>query len=184
MTGIVLGPNEFVVSELTNVFGGDSIITKLFNVTLTNKRIIVSRIGAFGKSKFSFEKHISTVKVYNGEAQVKVASVYGTQTKIDIYLISEQLSFKMNGTGNTDAIRFANALNHVVTGTDVDIYSLSGNDTGMSAFKKAFFGISSAEAKKQVNQKVAIRCSSCGATFEGLKGRTAKCPFCGTIYNA
>ena len=184
MAGITLSPNEYVLAELREVQDNNSIIAKLFNVTLTNQRIIFCKIGAFGKEKFAFDKQISSVKVFNGEAQVKVTTVHGTQTKLDIYFDSDQLSFGINGAGNTEAIQFANALNKTVTNTDIDLYSLTGSETGFSAFKKAFWGINSIEAKKHHNQKVAMRCSGCGATFEGIKGKTSRCPYCGSVYNS
>lgn len=183
MAGMTLAADEVVLSELIDAQDASKFTTKFCNVILTNKRIVVNKVGAFGKAKFDFEKPLSAVKTYNGAAQVKVSTVNGLMTKIDIYLSSEQLSYEVSGAGNTDVIRFANELNRVVTGSNVDIYSLSGNDTGASAFKKAFWGINSVEAKKNVNQKVAIRCTGCGGSFEGIKGSTAKCPYCGTFYN-
>lgn len=183
MTGIDLEFDEVVLAELNNAQDANSFTTKICNVVLTNRRIIVSKMGAFGKAKFLFDKSLSEVKTYNGNTQVKVASVSGVLTQVDVYLSSGKLSFKLNGAGNTDAIQFANELNRIVTGTETDLYSLTGNDTGVSAFKKAFWGINSVEAKKKVNQKVAIRCTGCGGSFEGIKGRTAKCPYCGTFYN-
>ena len=184
MAGISLGSDEVVLSELNNAQDASSITTKLCNVVLTNKRIIVSRIGAFGKAKFAFDKPLSEVKTYNGNAQVKVTTVSGLLTQIDIYLSSGQISFKLNGVGNTVVIRFANELNHIVTGTEADLYSETGNDTGAKAFMKVFFGATSTEVRKVTNQKVAIRCTRCGGSFEGIKGRTARCPYCGTFYNA
>lgn len=184
MAGIILASDEYVLAELNNAQDGSSRIAKLYHVTLTNKRILAGKIGAFGKEKLAFEKNISDVKVFDGTAQVKVSSVFGTQTKIDIYLSNEQLSFSLSGAGNSEAIQFANALNRAVTDTDADIYDVSGNDTGFKAFKKSFFGVNSVEAKKQVIQKVAIRCESCGASFEGIKGKVSKCPYCGTVYNS
>ena len=183
MAGIDLGLDEVVLSKLNRAQDGNKISTQLFNVVLTNKRIIVSKTGILGKDKFIYDKPLSDVKVFHETAQVKVTTVYGTQTKIDIYLASGLVSFKLSGAGHTDAIQFANALNRAVTGSDMDIYSVTGNETGASAFKKAFWGINSIEAKKQTNQKVAIRCEGCGATFEGIKGKTAKCPYCESIYN-
>lgn len=184
MAGFTLGSDECVLSELHGAQDASSMITKLCNVTLTNKRIVVCKSGAFGKEKLIFEKPVSDVKVFDGVAQVKVSTVFGTQTKIDIYFSSEQLSFRLGGTGNPDVIQFANDLNRIVTGTDADIYTSDGNDTGAKAFRKALFGISSSEIKKQKNEKVAIRCPSCGASFEGLKGRVSKCPYCGSFYNS
>lgn len=184
MAGIVLDSDEYVLAELNNAQDGSSRITKLYHVTLTNKRIIAGKIGALGKEKLAYEKNISDVKVFDGIAQVKVSSVYGTQTRIDIYLSNEQLSFSLSGAGNADAIKFANELNRFVTGTDAEIYSEFGNDTGFKAFKKSFFGTNSVEAKKQKIEKVAIRCPSCAASFEGIKGKVSKCPYCGSVYNS
>lgn len=183
MAGISFDFDEVVLAELLNAQDGSSVITKLYNVTLTNKRIIASKVGAFGKAKIAFEKSVSEVKVYNGSAQVRITTVSGMLTQIDIYLTSGQLSFKVNGAGNTNVIRFANELNHLVTGTEADIYSESGNDTGAKAFMKVLFGATSTEAKKMTNQKVAVKCTGCGASFEGIKGRTAKCPYCGSVFN-
>ena len=183
MAGIDLGFDEVVLSELNNAHDASSFTTKLCNVVLTNKRIIISKIGAFGKTKLLFDKPLSDVKTYNGNAQVKLNSVSGVLTQIDVYLSSGKLSFKLTGAGNTDAIRFANELNHIVTETDADLYSESGNDTGAKAFMKTFLGQTSAEIKKVKNEKVALRCAGCGASFEGIKGRVAKCPYCGSVYN-
>ena len=184
MAGISLGSDEVVLSVLNKVQDGNRISAQFFNVTLTNKRIIVCKWGLLGKEKFLYDKPLSDVKVFDGTAQVKVTTISGTMTKIDVFLVSGSLSFKLSGAGNTDAIQFANALNRGVTGEDADIYSMTGNDTGADAFKKAFWGINSIEAKRMNNQKVAIRCTGCGGSFEGIKGRTARCPYCGTYYNA
>lgn len=184
MVGIILESDEYVLSTLSRVQEGRNFAKKIYNLTLTNKRLIFNKIGTLNKEKFAFEVPISDVKVFNGAAQVKVTTMSGLLTQIDIYLSSSQLSYTMLGAANSEALNFANALNHAATGTDEDIYSLTGNDTGATAFMKVFLGETSAEAKKTINQKVAIKCTACGGSFEGIKGKTAKCPYCGTIYNA
>lgn len=184
MAGFILGSDEVVVCELHKARENKTLSLKLYNITLTNKRIIVCKAGTLGKDKFEYEKKLSEVKTFDDTAQVKVNSVGGTVTRIDIYLSSEQLSFTLNGAGNTDAIQFANSLNHLVTDSNTDIYSITGNATGKDAFKQAFFGMNNTELKKEKNEKVAIRCTSCGVSFEGIKGKVSKCPYCGTFFNS
>lgn len=183
MADLKLGSDEYVVFSIQNALYGEGLVKKLHNITLTNKRIILSKVGAFGKDKVVLEKRISDVRVYQDAAQVQVSTVGGTQTKVDVYLSSGQLSFSLSGAGHSDAVQFANSLNHVVTDTEVDIFSDTGNDTGAKAFKNALFGMNSVGAKKKKNKKVAIRCTSCGASFEGIEGGTAKCPYCGSYFN-
>ena len=103
------------------------------------------------------------------------------QTQMDIYMRSEQLTILMNGSANSAALQFANALNHVVTRTDVDIYALSGNNAAKN-FIKFFAGAQAIEANKTTVKRIAIRCTSCGASFEGIEGSPSKCPCCGSFY--
>lgn len=187
MAQIQLAANEYMLSELQNVMERHGVLTKVGNLMVTNQRIIFSKTGAFGISKVAGEWPITDVKVFDGTAQVKVTSVYGTQTKLDIYLRSGQLSYFVNGAGNSEVSVFANEVNHAATGTDEDVYSGEGNAKGLKAIAQVFRGSMAEEAQKvdkSKQQKIALKCPHCGGSFEGVRGKTAKCPYCDSIYNA
>ena len=178
-----LDSNEFVVSVLQNVQDASSITTKLCNVLLTNKRVIVCKNGTFGKPKIIFDKPVSDVKVFDDTAQVKIQNVNGMQHKIDIYFTSGSISFIFMSGVYSNVIQFANEINHIVTGTDFDIYSMAEHETGVKGVLKSFLGVPTVEAKKSTQEKVAIKCPNCGASFYGKKSGIAKCPYCDSFFN-
>ncbi|MCR5522787.1 MAG: hypothetical protein K6F64_04005 [Clostridia bacterium] len=178
-----LEPNEYVVSELQNFQDASSKTTKLCNILLTNKRIIVCKNGTFGKPKVILDKPISDIKIFEDTAQVKIYSVNGMQNKIDIYFSSGQISFVFLNAVYANVIQFANEINHIVTGSDFDIYSITENDTGVKGFMKSFLGMPTVEVKKSTQEKVAIKCPNCGASFYGKKSGMAKCPYCDSFFN-
>ncbi len=183
MSTFNLEPNEYVVSGLQNVQDASSQITKLCNVTLTNKRIIVCKVGTFGKPKVILEKPISDIRIYDDAAQVKIYSVNGVQHKIDIYFSSDQISFVFLSGVYANVIQFANEINHIATNSDFDIYAITENETGVKGVLKSFFGMPTVEAKRSTQEKAAIKCPNCNASFYGKKSGIAKCPYCDSFIN-
>ena len=186
MAKIQFNPGEYVILDLRGAMRRQGLLTKEYNLMLTNMRIIECSVGTFGSQKISGEWRISDVLLYDGLANVRVSTYALTETKLMIYLKTDQLEYSFLGRENKEVIGFANALNRIVTGTDEDIYLSSGKTSAIRAFAKMFTGVTTEESKRVDRsklQKVAINCPFCGGSFEGIKGRTAKCPYCDSTFN-
>lgn len=178
-----LRSNEAVLVECTGVMPNDH---KLFSsngtLVLTSQNILFVTTTVFGKVK-DIDKHpLSDVKVYDDTAQVKLEEKFGESPILNIYLKDGQLSYTMYEKGK--AKEFVNQLNKAVTGRDVEIVNKSAIPGAAfvgetlkgtaNAFKSAL-GI-----KPKEPEKVAMPCTSCGATISGIKGTVIKCEYCGS----
>ena len=186
MADIQLFSDEYVFAELQQVFFRQGIRTKVGSLMLTNKRLLYSSIGSFGIKKLAGEWKVSDIKIFDDAAQVKVSSGNGTQTQLDVFFRSGQVSFMVNGAGNPDVAHFANQLNRAVTGRDEDIYVVGEKPSAAKSLFKAMLGSGYQEADKvdRARQKVAIKCPHCGGPIEGIRGKVARCPYCDSVFNA
>ena len=181
-----LSPGEFVLAELDGLIeSGGRFRSQTGKLVATNKNIFWVRNGALGNPKDAVAWSLKDLVIFNDVAQIKVSTKNGLAVFVDLYFTTGQHSFQSTGIIDTSAARdFANAVNHIVTGSEVDIYSSIEEQPQKKGLLKSLFSESNVEVKRADKTKVAISCNACGGSFVAIKGHIAKCPYCGNVYNA
>ncbi len=179
----VLIKNDQVYHNDTN---GDLILTNLFLVFISTK-------GMFTTKYITQRYPINQIKVFNGHAQI----IAGKNGEIDIYFVNSQEHFRFWNNENffsdkkaeKEAARWVNAINQLITGQVVDTSVTSANVIPGTEFLaetlkgtydtfKGTFGIKSKTQDSKLPEKVACKCTSCGAPISGIKAQVVRCQYC------
>ncbi len=160
-------------------------------VWLTNKNIILNKEKILSKSEEKYP--LSELKVIDGSSQIMVERNCVTLAFINGII---QLDF-MN---ENSAIRFADNVNHIVTGEPIgtiaktdDSYILSTVSNAISSTISTIaggfasgigrVGNMKSEIDRQQNGVVTKRCVGCGAPLSGMSGDSVVCSYCDTRQN-
>jgi len=185
-----LQPNETIIIRSENVYrgnmSGELILTNLNLVHITTK-------GVFKTTYIPQRFPTNQIKIFNGKAQ----ALLGKNGVMDVYFINGQESFRFYNSdtlfsekkAEKEAMNWVNAINHLVTGADI-IFEESVNTVSVGAemvagvlgdtvgaFKDAL-GFKSKKTSTDVVDKVAKKCSFCGAAISGNKGQIIRCLYC------
>ena len=188
-----LAPNESIIMKSELVYcgktSGELILTNLYLVHITAK-------GTF-KTTYTTQRYpVNQIKVFNGKAQ----ALLGKSGDVDIYFINGQVSFTFSNNetlfsekkAEQEAAKWVNAINQLITGENVEVNvsaktAIPGTEMiagalggTVDAFKGALGFKSNKPASTELNEKVAIKCISCGASVSGNKGRVVRCSYCDT----
>lgn len=190
MAGINLQANEMVLDkheQLTRRIStfatenGDFLLTNLY-LTWISKNLL-------GNIKNVQQIPLNSIKVNNGKAQIIVNKMNAEFPKLTVFYLNGQESFQFLSKSEDDLKVMANNINRAVTKKEEDIYEVK-NYTIMGAalaaevlkdtvnvFKDAF-GVKNNKQTNQPIERIARKCTACGAPVSGLKGQVISCEYC------
>lgn len=179
-----LGLDEVVILKNESVAYGGSISSYTNTLILTNKRIIYIKKGLFGRDKEIKYYPLTNIKIYKEKAQAIIGKTKDSKHTLDIFFISSMESFGFEF--KKDIITWIKKINELTTGKMIETDEIEGANTvipGIAEFARTVkatvdiykdaFGI------KKKDEYVSCSCKKCGATNSGIKGKSAKCPYCG-----
>lgn len=164
---------------------------KMGELFLTNKRIIWAKKSAFGnKIKEMKELPLHTVKVHNGEVQVKVAGQF-LEPEIQIQHTNGISSINFpNKLGKKAVIQWVNEIHKAITGQtkksnldELGNLAIPGMDVLGKGIKDSVGAFAEGLGVKSMISKsksITMKCPACGASLSGEKGEQVICEFCGT----
>ena len=156
---------------------------------LTNLNLVLISKGVFGNTKNIQTFPVNQIKVFNNQAQVFLSKTSGGYPQIEVYLLNGQENFGFES--KKIALNWIAKINQLVTGEDVEIgvsakTAIPGTEMiaealggTVDAFKSAL-GFKSNKSSMDSPEKVAKKCSNCGAMISGKKGQIVRCSYCGT----
>lgn len=177
----------------------NSFKTETGNLVLTNRDIIWATKNFFGKLANFQRFPITDLKVFNGEVQIKAVNrhklTFNRETKeycnAQFFFTNTQMEFgQVEYYQVRDILRYVTPiLTHqeyyepeeslpkksfaAIPGAQFVARTLKGT---VDTFKETF-----SEGKTVQSQETVSRfCSQCGASVQGIKGRTVYCQYCGT----
>ena len=176
----VLLKQEFAIHVTQN--------NKPIELYLTNKNIV-----AVGEKKLSFGRKtkemikypLSSIKIYENEAQALITDHPKGMPFLDIYFISGQESFAMHH--KKDVIEWVKKINELLTGEKKssaqknDRIIIPGADTVAKALKGTIDTYK--DTFKIKKKSKTVKCPNCGAPVSGTKGTDVKCSYCGSPVN-
>jgi dissimilatory sulfite reductase (desulfoviridin) alpha/beta subunit len=181
-------PNEVVLVHISQVSdGGMSIFSN--ELILTNHNLISVKKNIFGVTKKVQKYPLNMVKIYNDSANVVVDNKSSGTIKLTIYFRNGVEVFGFSFTDANDVKKMANSINHIVTGSTDDLYTQNFNampgvalvaETLRGTFDtfKDAFGSKEKTQPVTSKEKVAQKCSYCGAPISGFKGQLVQCEYC------
>jgi hypothetical protein len=188
MANYNLQPNESIILKNENVYygktSGELILTNLNLVFITTKGML--------KKKYVTKKYpVNQIKVFNEKAQVML----GKEGKIDIYFMNGQESFRFwneamlfsgRKAGN-EAAGLAEAINQLLTGNTFDYKTSKSNavpgvgfiaESLKDTFDTAKEALGIQSNSNEAIEKIAAKCSFCGAQLSGIAGSIVRCQYC------
>lgn len=179
-------PNEALIMKHERVLHGGAMANFSDELLLTNLNLVLISKGAFGNVKNIQAFPIKQVKVFNNQAQIISSKTSGGYPQIEVYFLNGQEKFGFES--KKDAANWINKINQLVTGEDVEIdnstkTAIPGTEMIADAIGgtvDAFKGALGFKSKKAMesDEKVAKKCSFCGASISGKKGQIARCSYC------
>jgi len=187
-----LAPDEGIVMRTQNV-AYNAVAPYSHELILTNKNIIVVIKGLLGGTKNVIYLPLAKIKVIDNKAQVLVGKHKNGTARLEIYFTDGNVAyFAFNAITRMEATKWAGAiarlvLNEKENGYDPSAYAVPGAEKLAETIKGTMDTFKTVFNKKTTEEMDALRrsvfCQNCGATYEGIKGRTGKCPYCGTVQN-
>ena len=180
-------PNEAIILKQDRIINGGSMANFTDELILTNLNLVLIKKGIFGGVKNIQSFPVSQIKVFNNQAQIILSKTRGGYPQIEVYFINGHEKFGFES--KKEVMNWINKINQLVTGEDVEMndptkMEIPGVDMiaevlggTVIAFKDAF-GIKSKKLSAESTEKVARKCSFCGASISGKKGQIARCPYC------
>ncbi len=177
-----LDSDEVIILKEESVCHGGAFAGWTDDLILTNKAITIVKKGVFGNVKNIIKYPLNDVKVYNDQAQAIVSKNRGGSPQLEIYFKSGEETFLFQNKRTTN--EWAMKINEIITG---NTSTALNNTTRMAIPGSAFiaktikgtvdtykdvFGI------KNKIEMVNCHCPSCGASVNGEKDSTGKCPYC------
>lgn len=155
------------------------------DLLLTNKRIVITRKGMFGKTKETITVPKSDIKKYEGRPQVKYnEKTAGAEPKVDIYTARKNIEVTFSMMQKKDAKNFVYEVHKLIC-SEEDFAAWRDENkffamNGPEDFMKAVAGTID-DIKEAVHPPVpgSAICKTCGGLVQGYIGKTAKCTFCG-----
>ena len=187
-----LNPGETVLEDTNQVY---RYITEhereVGRFVLTNERIIWIGITVTrGFFKSTETKHtqcfqLKDVAVFENRVNMKIESGFDAPTDLTIPFNGSIEKYSFWGSSKKQVREIANHINRIVTGNNEDLFSAHRAIPGVGfvadTLKGSYDTIKENIVGRKVVEKVSTECPACSATYEGYKGQTAKCPYCGNI---
>lgn len=186
----VLSTQEFIIMKHDSVSAPGMMTSFTSELVLTNQNIIMVRKGVYRNVKETKKIPVNQIKVFNNKAQVFLTSVSYGFHQIEVYLANSQEKFIF--TSKKDAERWVSKINQLVVDGDVEVDNspsvpILGTEAITSVIKgtteafKDAFGFKSEKSNGSTSdlpEKVAIKCSYCGAPVSGSKNQVTRCLYC------
>ena len=154
------------------------------DIFVSNKRLVLTREGMFGKTKETYSFPLSEIKKFNGRPQIKYNDNPGQNPTIDIYTTRMQIEVIFEQSQKKDAKMF--------------VYQVHRNMCSEEEFAKwdaetrYFPTINPIQIAEKIGGTIgtvidAIKpqipgtsnCSKCGSVVHGIIGKSGRCEFCG-----
>lgn len=182
-----LQPNEAVVLQNENVQHGSGRLSAFTDeLVLTSQHLIWVNKGMFGNVKGVEYFPLALIKVFNDQAQALLMKAGDGSPLLEVFFQNGEEFFKFQSGGKREVVKWADAINRVVTGNG----PVEGSSARMalpgtgavaetlrdtfSQFKSSFGG----GAKSAQPVRSSSKCSGCGATISGISGTVAICQYC------
>lgn len=182
-------PDETVVMQIDNVGMSKSPFGMRDELYLTNKALLLQKKNMFGKPKEVLRFPLDKIRVVNGEVQAKMGKKDIVTPTLDVYFENGPQRFLF--TWEDDVKEWISAVSAVVRGEPIvqkgEFDGMMEDMAKMAAFAEGISGSIAGSVTKvkdalgiKSNEKIALKCPSCGASLAGIHGETDKCPYCGT----
>lgn len=191
MEKLDLQPNEAPVLKAENVAYGDS--SSFSNeLVLTNLNLILIKKGFFGKTKDVLYFPLNEIKIVNNKVQALAGKRKNGNSQLEVYFRSGDVQcFSFNvAIMRMEVAKWANAICNQLSqgiedGYNPNAFAIPGAKAVAESLKGTVDTFKTVFGKKSeqdlAKSKRAVFCQNCGASFEGIKGSTAKCPFCESV---
>ena len=173
--------NEKVLKRQDKIGYGSALNGSKSELILTNQRLILEQKNLFGKPKGTLYFNLADIRVADGQAQVVVGKKDNLTHTLDVYFKSSEERFVFEW--EKDIKSWVRAISAVIAGEEVkdndeeewmmEALHMADAFTGTIDKYKEVFGLKEKE-------NVTVKCTSCGAALNGLKGSTIECPYCKT----
>lgn len=182
-----LSPNEAMIMKQERVIHGGVMANFTDELLLTNLNLVLIEKGTFGNVKNIQVFPVNQIKVFNNQAQIMMSKTRGGYPQIEVYFVNGQENFGFES--KKDATNWIININQLVTGGEVQINTsaktaIPGTEMivdalggTVDAFKGAF-GFKSKNSSTESPEKIAKKCSSCGAMISGKTGQIVRCSYC------
>ncbi|MBQ7613593.1 MAG: hypothetical protein IJU77_00945 [Butyrivibrio sp.] len=177
-------PDETVIKRAEGVGYGTPISTKANDLILTNMALIHVKKTLFGKTKEAVRYPLSDIRVAGNSVEVKLTKPGPGDAMLDVYLSYGMERFKF--TWEDEVEDWIADITETITGVPVprkdkfanlgdfsELLNMAESVAGTMDHVRHAFGI-------QSNEHAVCKCTSCGASLEGVEGDTVECPYCGT----
>ena len=176
--------DEVVILKNERVSYDRSIPSYKDTLILTNKNIIFVKKGFLGGNKEVKRYPLSTIKIYNERPHAIIGKLKDGRNTLDISFISNNESFGFEF--KKDIINWIKKINELTTGKVIRTEEIEGANTVIPELEEIAHSVKAtvdmckdAFGFKKKEIYVSCSCKKCGATSSGIKGGSAKCPYCG-----
>jgi hypothetical protein len=154
---------------------------------LTNKNLVLVKNGIRSRSRGTFAFPLNQIKLFDGNAQVRVGKLWNGTPALEVYFLNGQEVIGFERAKDVGA--FAQSINRLITGLDAPPNSLGGVASITNALVgqvdtlKGMLGIAPSKPGTYPAgsaNRVAGQCYACGAPLAGTQGRVATCSYCDT----
>jgi hypothetical protein len=186
MANCNLHPNEVVVLKEASVNNGGIFAAYTDDLILTNLNLVLIKKGMFGNSKGVHTFPIDQIKVHNGQAQAVLGKANNNGSpQLEVYFLNGQENFGFQSGGKKKILEWVAKIGEVVTGERASEnigtgLALPGADYVAGALKDTFDVFKGRFGSKSKIEKVASKCSACGAPISGTRGQLSTCEYCQT----
>jgi len=178
-----LQSNEAIIIKSEKVYHGN----KTGELVLTNLNLIhIVTKGIFKTTYTARRFPIKQIKLFNGKAQV----ISGKNGNIDIYFVNGQESFRFwndetlfsEKKAEKEAKQWTDNINRLLAGeTDFDTAdntAIPGAEFIAETLKDTIDTFKGVFSKTAVEERITKKCTACGASISGTKGRIVCCQYC------
>lgn len=183
MANYNLHPNEVVVLKEARVNHGGMFAAYTDDLILTNLNLLLIKKGMFGKGVHTFP--VGQIKVHNGQAQAVLGKASNGYPQLEVYFLNGQENFRFQSGGKKNILQWVAKIGEVVTGERASEkigtgLALPGADYVAGALKDTFDVFKGRFGSQSKIEKVASKCSACGAPISGTRGQLSVCEYCQT----
>ena len=190
MEDLRLDFDEAIILENDKVKRGTGLMSNYTNkLVLTNKNLIFVEYNMLRKPKNIDKLPLSSIRTYDGQAQVSVKRDVSGYVSIDVYFNNGPEKFTFLSMSTKEPKIWADNINNLINGVAVSMRtekSVVENAAEFAADSIASVAgaFTSAFSKRMKKDKFsAIECPSCSATVKGQVGTVGICPYCGRQIN-
>lgn len=191
MSAYNLKSNESLILKADRVVHCNSKSNNFSELLLTNLHIVlIASKGIFGNNKSVQTFPIKQIKIFNGQAQVKLGKQRNGSPQIEVFFLHSQETFgfekkkeAMNWIDNISqlltgkAAEFTPAERAVIPGTEVVAETFKST---IDVFKGTFGMKTKADSKEVTEVNLTKKCVSCRAPLTGGSSQKITCHYCDT----